>query len=48
LRSVLFIIGFQVVFDLSMPQISSVGHASGLILGFLISLFLVSTPKNRS
>jgi rhomboid protease GluP len=48
LRSVLFIIGFQVVFDLSTPQISAVGHASGLILGFLISLFLVSTPKNRS
>jgi rhomboid protease GluP len=33
LRTVLFIIGLQVFFDLSTPNISFVGHMSGLILG---------------
>ncbi|MEE3717871.1 rhomboid family intramembrane serine protease, partial [Tumidithrix elongata RA019] len=46
LRSVLFIIGIQIIFDLSTPQISSIGHASGLVLGFLVSLFLVPNLKN--
>jgi len=45
LRLILFMIGLQVVFDLTTPHVSSLGHASGLVLGFLISLFLVRNPK---
>ncbi|MBW4648320.1 MAG: rhomboid family intramembrane serine protease [Kastovskya adunca ATA6-11-RM4] len=41
LRTILFIVGLQVVFDLTTPQVSFVGHASGLVLGFLISLLLL-------
>jgi rhomboid protease GluP len=48
LRTVLFMIGFQVVFDLNTPQVSSLGHASGLVLGFLISLFLVPNSKHSN
>jgi rhomboid protease GluP len=41
LRSVMFIIGLQIAFDLSNPQVSFLGHISGLILGFAIALPLV-------
>jgi rhomboid protease GluP len=41
LRSVMFIIGLQVAFDLSNPQVSFLGHISGLTLGFAIALPLV-------
>ena len=40
LRFILFIIAFQVVFDLSMPQISFTGHTAGLIIGFLVGSLL--------
>lgn len=40
LRFILFIIAFQVIFDLSIPQVSFTGHTSGLIIGFLVGLLL--------
>ncbi|MEQ9667607.1 rhomboid family intramembrane serine protease [Coleofasciculus sp. G2-EDA-02] len=40
LRFILFIIAFQVVFDLSIPHVSFTGHTSGLIIGFLVGLLL--------
>jgi rhomboid protease GluP len=46
LRTILFIIGLQMVFDLTTPNVSFTGHTSGLILGFLMGIFLV--PKQRS
>jgi rhomboid protease GluP len=47
LRSVLFIIGLQIVFDLNTPQVSFLGHLSGLILGFAIAcLFVFFSPKS--
>ena len=48
LRSVMFIIGLQIVFDLSNPQVSFLGHLSGLILGFVIAvIFVFLLPKSR-
>jgi rhomboid protease GluP len=46
LRTILFIIAFQTVYDLSMPQVSFLGHVSGLFLGFLAGLVLFS-PKSE-
>jgi rhomboid protease GluP len=43
LRTTLYIIALQIVFDLITPNISVVGHTSGLVLGFLIGMLLV--PK---
>jgi len=40
LRFILFIIVFQVIFDLSIPQVSFTGHTSGLIIGFLVGSIL--------
>lgn len=49
LRTVLFIIGLQIVFDLATPQVSFVGHISGLGLGFLAgSLLAIATPTTKS
>jgi rhomboid protease GluP len=44
LRLILLIVVLQVVFDVFTPQVSLVGHASGLVLGFLAGslLFQVS------
>src|SRR6478672_11635646 len=41
LRTVLFIVGLQVVFDLNTPQVSFLGHLSGTILGFLVGSVLI-------
>ncbi len=41
LRMILLIIVLQLIFDLTTPQISIVGHTSGLILGFLIAGIMV-------
>ena len=41
LRMILLIIVLQLIFDLTTPQISVVGHTSGLILGFLIAGIMV-------
>jgi rhomboid protease GluP len=46
LRTVLFIIGLQIVFDLATPQVSFVGHLSGLGLGFLVGSLLAIAPPN--
>lgn len=47
-RSVMFIIGLQTVFDLNTPQVSFLGHISGLILGFAIACFFVfMLPKSK-
>lgn len=40
LQIILFIIAFQVVFDLSTPRISFIGHTSGLIIGFVVGSLL--------
>jgi rhomboid protease GluP len=40
LRAIAFIIALQVVFDLNTPQISFVGHTSGVIIGFFMGLVL--------
>jgi rhomboid protease GluP len=45
LRTILFIIAFQTIYDLSMPQVSFLGHISGLAIGFLAGLLLFS-PKS--
>ncbi|MBD1866205.1 rhomboid family intramembrane serine protease [Cyanobacteria bacterium FACHB-471] len=48
LRTVLFIIGLQIVFDLATPQVSFVGHISGLGLGFLVgNLLAIATPVTK-
>jgi rhomboid protease GluP len=40
LKTILFIIGLQIVFDLTTPNVSFVGHTSGLVIGFLIGILL--------
>lgn len=40
LRAIALIIGIQVIFDLTTPQISFIGHVSGLIIGFVVASFL--------
>lgn len=48
LRSIVFIILLQVVFDLTTPQVSIIGHNSGLVLGFLIgNLLLINWRRDR-
>ncbi len=46
LRKILLIIGLQIVFDLTSPQISFIGHLSGLIIGSLLTAALL-TPDLR-
>ncbi len=41
MNMILLIIMLQLIFDLTTPQISIVGHTSGLILGFLIAGIMV-------
>ncbi len=40
LRGIVTLIILQVIFDLTTPQISFVGHTSGLIVGFVVGLLL--------
>lgn len=40
LRQILFIIALQMVFDLTTPQISFIGHTAGVIIGFLVGSLL--------
>lgn len=48
LRAILFIIAFQIIFDISTPQVSFVGHTAGMIIGFLIaSLLKHKWQKNK-
>jgi rhomboid protease GluP len=45
LQLVVMMIGLQIVFDLTTPGISVVGHLSGMIIGFLLGLVLVRSPQ---
>jgi rhomboid protease GluP len=45
LRLVSMVIGLQVVFDLSTPGISFVGHLSGMVIGFVVGLWMVRSPQ---
>ncbi|MCL1471158.1 rhomboid family intramembrane serine protease [Argonema antarcticum] len=47
LRSILLIIGLQVIFDLVTPQVSMLGHNSGLIIGFLIGNLLLINWQSK-
>jgi rhomboid protease GluP len=47
LRGILLVIVLQVIFDLTTPQISFVGHTSGLIVGFVMGMILTSSPPHR-
>jgi rhomboid protease GluP len=40
LRTIIAIVCLQIFFDLTTPNVSAVGHTSGLTLGFLIGMFL--------
>jgi rhomboid protease GluP len=40
LRTIVAIVCLQMFFDLTTPNVSAVGHTSGLTLGFLIGMFL--------
>jgi len=46
LRLIMMIILLQIVSDLLTPQVSIVGHASGVVLGFLLGLFLYRFGQN--
>ena len=43
LRNILIIIGIQIVFDLSTPQVSMAAHVCGLATGFIVGVFI--TPR---
>ncbi|GAA6616785.1 rhomboid family intramembrane serine protease [Scytonema sp. NUACC26] len=43
LRGIVTLIILQIIFDLTTPQISFVGHTSGLIVGFVVGWLLKST-----
>ncbi len=48
LRLIGLIIGLQIIFDLTTPQISVVGHASGLVIGFALGgLLRILQPTSR-
>lgn len=47
LRTILMIIAFQVVFDLTTLQVSFIGHTAGLIIGFLVGSLLKHTWRSR-
>jgi rhomboid protease GluP len=42
---VLLMVGLQMAFDLSVPNISFIGHFSGVIFGFLITFTLMKWVK---
>jgi rhomboid protease GluP len=46
LRFILLIILLQTIFDLSVPQISVMGHLSGLVIGFGLGALLTQSRKN--
>jgi rhomboid protease GluP len=45
-RLILVVIGLQVVFDLSTPQVSFVGHTAGLIIGALVGATMMYTTTS--
>ena len=46
LRGILSLIVLQAIFDLTTPQISFVGHTSGVIIGFVVGLLLKVMGKS--
>ena len=48
LRSVVFIIILQAVFDQTTPNISALGHAGGAALGFALGLLLAARTPTQS
>ena len=42
LQFIVWVIGFQIVFDLVTPEVSFLGHLAGLIWGFLMGSFLAT------
>lgn len=40
-RTILFMIGVQLAFDLSTPRISITGHLSGMVFGFVVTLVII-------
>ena len=44
LKNILTIIGVQIVFDVSTPQVSMSAHLCGLITGFILGLAMASRP----
>ncbi len=45
-RTILVIIGLQTVFDLTTPQVSFIGHTSGLVIGGVLTMLLLLFPFN--
>lgn len=48
LRLIILVLGVQFIFDWVTPQVSFVSHLSGLIIGFLLGLILLSTRDKSS
>ena len=48
LQGVVLIVVLQVVFDLMTPQVSFVAHASGMLLGFLVTVLLVASTARKA
>ena len=40
-QTILIMIGIQIAYDFSNPQISKTGHLSGLVIGFLVTLLII-------
>ncbi|MDJ0704611.1 MAG: rhomboid family intramembrane serine protease [Leptolyngbyaceae cyanobacterium MO_188.B28] len=47
LQFIVWVVGFQVVFDLATPEVSFLGHITGLIWGFLLGGFLTNQRYAR-
>jgi membrane associated rhomboid family serine protease len=48
LANIVLIVGIQIAFDLSTPQVSMAAHMCGLVAGFLLGLILATRPATRS
>ena len=45
LAMLLFVIAYQVLFDLSTPQVSFTGHLSGAVIGFVVAFLACALPR---
>ncbi|PSO85201.1 MAG: rhomboid family intramembrane serine protease [Cyanobacteria bacterium QS_5_48_63] len=48
LQMVLLIVGAQIIFDITIPQVSFLGHTTGLIVGFIIGNILLVKWRLRN
>lgn len=48
LQNIALIVGIQIVFDLSTPQVSMAAHLSGLVTGFILGLIVASPSAVRA